>query len=275
MIGTRRYQNSGDVAAYLKEIHGTPLLSAEEERELARRVAAGDAAARDQLVRANLGLVVHIAKSFARRGLSFEDLVAEGNLGLIRASEGYDGRAGVRFGTYAANWIKQSIRSATIKQGKFVRVPFHAVTAMSKWRKAAAELAETLGREPTEAEIGDAMGLSETKRRLVCQALQAADLIVHGESDGSAASDPSDTMFDGLVDRRERSPEDRLAREEMERRILNRLDRLEAREAGVVRMRFGLDGDKPCTLREIGRKLGLTRERIRQLERKALQTLAG
>jgi RNA polymerase primary sigma factor len=275
MFATRRLRGSPTVELYLKDIHATPLLSSAGERELASRVALGDADARDHLVRANLRLVVNLAKGFVGRGVSYEDLIAEGNLGLIRASESYDGRDGVRFSSYAAHWIKQSIRFATIKQGRFIRLPLHAVTKLAKWRRAVAVLANELGREPTKAEIGEMLGLGEAKLRLVCQTLQASDLVAHGNSVGYKGLSGSDaTPYQGLADGRERSPEDRLADTELEERILDRINHLESRLATVIRLRFGLNGDKPRTLREIGDTLGLTRERVRQLENHALAELA-
>ncbi len=268
-------RDASGIASYIKEIRSTPLLSAEEERDLAARIAMGDVAARDLLVRANLRLVVNIAKGYQNRGVSYEDLIAEGNLGLIRATEGYDGRSGVRFCTYASFWIKQSIRAVTIKHGRFIRVPFYAVSLLAKWRRATIALTEQLGREPLEAEIAAELGLKPKKLKVARQALQTAGLTVHSNSSGSDdENDANSVSFEGLIDTRERIPEERLAELEQNKDLRNRIARLDPREESVLRMRFGLNGEKPRTLQEVGQFLGLTRERIRQLERSALGALA-
>ena len=248
-----------------------PRLAAQEERDLAARVAQGDPEARDLLVRANLGLVVALAPAYAGRGLPLEDLAAEGNLGLLRAAEGFDGGAGVRFGTFAAHWIKQSMRRAVINQGRTVRLPAHGVTLLAKWRRAEAALAAGAGRRPTAEEVGAALGLTARRLATALELVRARGQSARreGDEEGGAWLDElaSGEAGDGPLGRL--SEADELAH------ALRGLGRLGRREAEVVRLRFGLDGEGPLTLRAIGGRLGLTRERVRQLEKKALAELAG
>ena len=189
---------------YLDEINNTPLLSTHEERELAARIAEGDAHARDRMIRANLRLVVRLAKGFRGRGVSLDDLISEGNLGLIRAVEGFDPEKNVRFGTYASYWIKQSMRSGTINLGKPVRVPMYTVSLRAKWRRASAILADRLKRSPTPDEVGKAMGLSERKRQIVTQALLVSELTPE-------PGDAGETNLARPADRRARQPGQRPA----------------------------------------------------------------
>jgi RNA polymerase primary sigma factor len=246
---------------YLRDIDGTPPLSAGEERGLAARVAAGDAAARDHLARAHLRLVVSIARGYRGRGLPPEDLVAEGNLGLLRAVESFDGGRGVRFSTYAGYWIKQSIRRAVINQGRPLRLPAYMVTLLARWRRASAALAERLGRPPTPEEVGEALGLTGGRLAAALRATLAEAAI--GQDDG----------LDRLPDDRAEDIPDLVADAEERGRIGRGLGRLDGRAARVIRLRFGLGPEPPMTLREVGTRLGLTRERVRQLEGQALLKL--
>jgi RNA polymerase primary sigma factor len=262
---------STDLTAYLRDVEASPLLTIEEEHEWALRVASGDAEARDQMVRSNLRLVVAIARAYTGKGLSLDDLVAEGNLGLVRAVEGYNAAAGTRFSTYAAYWIKQSIRAAVMKLGKFVRLPAHAHTLMNKWRRAELSLREQLDRAPTFDEICDALSLSRRKRRVAAEALAASRLAPCRDSD--AHGDEA-----ALLDRAEQngqSAEEQLDRAEVLRRVFHRLDLLDHRQALVVRLRYGLDGETgPLSLRQVSERLGgITRERVRQIEAQALRIL--
>lgn len=250
---------------YLSEIDRTPLLTAAEERYLAGRVAAGDAEARDRMARANLRLVVNIARGFAGRGLALEDLVAEGNMGLLRAIEGFDPAMSTRFSTYAAFWIKQSVRRALSMTGRTVRLPHYVTALLAKWRRAAAELQERLGRLPEEAEVGDHLGLSRRQMRVVRQALR-------GVTTGDATGDAGEWLADMVADHGP-APDDRLAGVEELRLALASLDRLDERERAVLRLRFGLGGAEPATLQEVGNHLELTRERVRQIEQEALAKL--
>jgi RNA polymerase primary sigma factor len=256
---------------YFREIAATPLLTFAGERELALRIADGDAEARDQLVRANLRLVVCIAQRFLHRGLDLDDLVAEGNLGLIRATETFDPAVGVRFATYAALWIKQSISRHIRERGRFVRLPHYVVNLLAKWKRTSANLARQLGREPSHEEVGEALGLSPKKLRIACEAIQAEHLVRHREETSGEKEGLPPYFF--LADPRNEAAVDVLSREEEVSAVLAGVDRLEERDATILRLRYGLGSVKPLTLKVIGEQLGLTRERVRQLEQKALATV--
>jgi RNA polymerase primary sigma factor len=250
---------------YLRDIDATPLLDAGQERDLACRVEEGDPEARDHLVRANLRLVVRVARAYAGRGLPLEDLIAEGNLGLLRAAEGFEPARGLRFSTYACYWIRQSIKRALTNTANTVRLPAYVVELLAKWRRARAGLAEELGRAPAEEEVAARLGLSPKGRRVVRKALRIA---------ASAAGGPEGSGLDGLAgDERARPPETRLSGEEEVGRVLGLVERLGGREATVLRLRFGLGGEGPLTLKAVGERLGLTRERVRQIEGEALAKL--
>jgi RNA polymerase primary sigma factor len=254
---------------YLQDINDTPLLTAQEERELAEQVALGNPYAREHMVKANLRLVVNIARGYLGKGLSLEDLIEEGNLGLMRAVEGFDGMMDTRFSTYASYWIKQSIRRAVMNNGKPIRLPAYMVSLLTKWKRVTIVLSERLGRMPTPEEVGKALRLSKKKLGIVTKAIQVNNLTPHGEGLG----DDAFALDDMLTDERVRSPDDLLIEADDLERILQRLDELEDREATVIRMRFGLEPYSSMTLREVGENLGLTRERVRQLEGQALLKL--
>ncbi len=255
---------------YLQDINDTALLSAEEERELAQRVSEGDPIAREHMVKANLRLVVNIARGYLGKGLGLEDLIEEGNLGLLRAVEGFDGTMATRFSTYASYWIKQSIRRAVMNNGKPIRLPAYMVSLLSKWRRATIVLAEKLGRPPTPEEVGRALKLSKKKLNIVTKAIRANNLTPHPDG----GSEDGYYIDDVLTDERCKAPDDLLIEADDLERTLQRIDMLDDREATVIRMRFGLEPFLPMTLREVGENLGLTRERVRQLENQALLKLA-
>jgi RNA polymerase primary sigma factor len=265
----REHIQRSHLQIYLQEINATALLSAAEERELAERVAEGDPEARDHMVKANLRLVVNIARNYLGKGLCLEDLIEEGNLGLLRAVEGFDGSMDTRFSTYASFWIKQSIRRAVMNNGKPIRLPAYMVTLLSKWRRASTVLADRLGRMPTDDEVGKALHLSKQKLGIVTKAIQVHNLTPHPES-----PEPDNPILDDvLTDDRSKTAEEMLFEADDLERILDRLERLDDRVTTVVRMRFGLPPYQPMTLREVGERLGLTRERVRQLEHQAIQDL--
>ena len=266
----RELGSNSPLQIYLQEINATPLLSAAEERTLAARVAEGDPYARDHMVKANLRLVVNIARGYLNKGLSLEDLIEEGNLGLMRAVEGYDGEMETRFSTYASYWIKQSIRRSVMNNGKPIRLPAYMVSLLSKWRRATIVLTDRLGRVPTPDEIGKALRISKKKINIVAKAIQVNNLTARTEN---SDEDGGFVIDDVLTDDRVRAPEDLLGEADDLERIFTRIGQLEAREAAVIRMRFGLEPYTPMTLREIGENLGLTRERVRQLETLALSRL--
>jgi RNA polymerase primary sigma factor len=265
----RDLTSASPLQIYLHDINNTPLLSAQEERELAGRIAIGDPYAREHMVKANLRLVVNIARGYLGKGLSLEDLIEEGNLGLMRAVEGFDGMMDTRFSTYASYWIKQSIRRAVMNNGKPIRLPAYMVSLLAKWKRASAVLADRLGRAPTPDEVGKALRLSKRKVGIVAKAIQVNNLIPHAEN----SEDEGLALDDVLTDDRGKAPEELLIETDDLDRILRRLDDLDDREATVIRMRFGLEPYDAMTLREVGENLGLTRERVRQLESQALLKL--
>jgi RNA polymerase primary sigma factor len=265
----REFNAASPLQIYLQDINNTPLLTADEKRELAERVAAGDPYARDHMVKANLRLVVNIARGYLGKGLSLEDLIEEGNLGLMRAVEGFDGLMETRFSTYASYWIKQSIRRAVMNNGKPIRLPAYMVSLLSKWKRATSILTDRLGRAPTQEEVGKALRLSKKKVGIVAKAIRVNNLMPHNEGH----DDEGTVLGEVLADERSKPPEDQMIEADDLDRIFDRLDALEDREAAVIRMRFGLDPFRPMTLREVGENLGLTRERVRQLESQALQKL--
>jgi RNA polymerase primary sigma factor len=252
--------------SYLRDINETSLLSATEEQELAWRVEEGDPEARDHMVRANLRLVVNIARGCVGRGLSLEDLIAEGNLGLMRAAEGFDPSMGVRFSTYASYWIKQSIKRALVNTAKTVRLPAYMVDLLSRWKQASARLQEELGRAPTQEEVARQLGLSAKKLKVVQKAIRIYNATQQEEVAGTGS------MLSDIAGS-EPGPDARLTGVEETNQVLDLLDELDEREAAVLRLRFGLGGEEPRTLKEIGERLGLTRERVRQIECEGLRNL--
>ena len=265
----REIDRNSSLHLYLQEINVTPLLSAAEERELAARIAEGDPEARDHMVKANLRLVVNIARGYLNKGLGLEDLIEEGNLGLMRAVEGFDGGMENRFSTYASYWIKQSIRRAVMNQGKPIRLPAYMVTLLTKWKRVSTSLTESLGRTPTPEEIGRALRLSKKKVGIVAKAIRINSLTPHPDS----GDDDGNILDDVLTDDRAKTADAQLIEADDLERIYEQLERLDDRESAVLRMRFGLDDESPRTLREIGEILNLTRERVRQLEHAALARL--
>ena len=245
---------------------GDALLSAEEEKTLARAIALGDEAARQRLIRSNLRLVIKIAREYQNRGLPMDDLVGEGNLGLIRAVREFDPAFGVRFSTYAAYWIKQAIRSGLTNTAATIRLPSHMVNLLAKRRKVDRALRRELGREPSAEEVADRLELSDAQRRMVDRALRAGHLCHESTAEGRGWTGAE------VIDAAEvhgAALEAREAREEVRRR----LDLLDDRERLVVSLRFGLDGSAPLTLKDVGRRLGVTREWIRKIEIRAVAKL--
>ncbi|MFT5328238.1 MAG: RNA polymerase primary sigma factor, partial [Planctomycetaceae bacterium] len=253
---------------YLKEINETALLSADEEKMLSRQISAGDGAARDRMVRANLRLVVNIARAYTGKGLPLQDLIEEGNLGLLRAVEGFDPEMGTRFSTYASYWIKQSIKRALVNSAKTIRIPAYMVELLSKWRRATAMLSDQLGRTPTPEEVAVELEIPSKKLKIVKKAIQ-----LYNTNPQTDQPDGSWTLGEVLPDEKNKGPDVELMENDNLKHVFKMLDKMDPREATILRMRFGLDDSEPKTLKEIGEALGLTRERVRQIEGDALNRL--
>jgi RNA polymerase primary sigma factor len=271
MATTRRKSTAVQtpLETYLREINETALLSSRDEQDLAVAIGNGDVEARDRMVRANLRLVVNIARGYAGKGLGLQDLIEEGNLGLLRAVEGFDPAMGTRFSTYASYWIKQSIKRALINTAKTIRIPAYMVELLSKWRRASARLTEELGRTPTPEEVARVLGLPRKKLPIIKKAIR-----IYNSTPQTDQAEAGWSLGEMVMDENMRSPEDELLTHDSLTKVMGMIETMDTREATVLRMRFGLDDHEPKTLKEIGESLGLTRERVRQIETEALGKLA-
>ena len=259
------------VRMYLREIGDIPLLSQEEELELAQKAVKGDKKAKDKLAESNMRLVVSIAKKYSGRGLDFLDLIQEGNTGLLRAVEKFDPEKGFKFSTYATWWIRQAITRAIADQARTIRIPVHMVETINKVMRTKRRLTQELNREPSDAEVAEAMGMDAEKIEYVMRIRQ--DIASLDASVGRDGDDDESVLGDFIEDSERDSPEEATANQILKEQIAEILTTLSEREQKIIRLRFGIGGGRPHTLEEVGNEFSVTRERIRQIEAKALAKL--
>ena len=255
------------IRTYLKEIGGVSLLSAKDEVRLAKLIEKGDQNAKNALIEANLRLVVSVAKRYMGRGLNLLDLIQEGNLGLIRAVEKFDYRKGFKFSTYATWWIRQAVSRAIADQSRTIRIPVHMVDSINRVTRTQRELVQDIGRQPTAAEIGKQLDLSADK---VEELLELARETVSLEA---PMGDTEASLADFIEDEHTRQPDQLTARKIMKEDLRKTLDGLPERERKIIELRYGLNGNDPMTLEQVGQSFGVTRERIRQMEIRTLRRL--
>ena len=268
MAIVREREGDNGIKIYLREIGQYPLISVKDEIALAAKIKRGDKNARATMIKANLRLVVKIAHDYSNLGLPLLDLISEGNIGLMKAVERFDPKKGGKLSTYGAWWIKQSIKRALANQAKTIRLPVHLVDKISKMKRTAMKMSERLGREPSDQELADVLGMQRAK------VSQLREISVRPASLDATIGDEDDTQFSEIVgDENAASPFEQLRDKTMRDDIRDLLEELEPREAEILTARFGLDGSKPLTLEEVGKLKKVTRERIRQLQNIALNKL--
>jgi len=268
MVIDHNRESENGIKIYLREIGQIPLLTPKDEIRLAARIKKGDKQARAQMIKANLRLVVKIAHDYSNFGLPLLDLISEGNIGLMKAVERFDPKKGGKLSTYAAWWIKQSIKRALANQAKTIRLPVHLVDKISKMKRAGHKLSEKLGREPTDQELADLLGLTRQK------VAQLRTISIRPASLDAPIGDDDATEFSEIVgDEAALTPFELLRDKTLRQEVTDILEELEPREAEILTMRFGLDGGKPKTLEDVGRKFKVTRERVRQIQNIALTKL--
>ena len=259
------YDSDSSMKLYLREISKTPLLTIDEEKALAERIKMGDAEARSHMISANLRLVVKIAHDYSGYGMSLSDLISEGNIGLMNAVERFDPEKGGKLSTYGAWWIKQSIKRALANQSKTIRLPIHMVDKIARMRRISSILAEALGREPTDEEIAEELGLPRQKIAMLKQASQRPTSLDAPVNEGEA------TEYGEMIsDESASDPLEMLSDKNLQAEIEPLLSILNERERRIIDERFGLTGLKPMLLEDVGREFGVSRERIRQLQNSAL-----
>jgi RNA polymerase primary sigma factor len=255
------------VRQYLRDIGKVPLLTAQQEIELAQRAEKNDDAAKHRLISANLRLVVSIAKKYVGRGMSLLDLIEEGNIGLMRAVEKYDWRRGYKFSTYATWWIRQAITRAIADQARTIRIPVHMVETINRFNRTQRRLMQELGREPTPEEVAEVLGIDPSKAREIVKVSQEPTSLA------TPVGDEDDSQLGDFIADEGLKPDEQATRELLKDQLEEVLDTLSPREKRVLQLRFGLEDGKQRTLEEVGREFGVTRERIRQIEAKAVRKL--
>jgi len=262
------YDGDTAIKLYLREIGKVPLLTVQEEIDLAARIKKGDKKAREHMIKANLRLVVKIARDYEGIGLPLLDLISEGNIGLMKAVERFDPAKGGKLSTYGSWWIKQSIKRALANQSKTIRLPVHLVDKISKMRRVAMRLQEELGREPTDEELGGELGLTAARvSQMRLAAIRPASL------DAPIGDDDSNNFSEIVQDENATSPYENLEEKTVTKMLREMVHTLDPREETILRFRFGLDGGSEKTLEEVGQKFGVTRERVRQIQNIALKKL--
>ncbi len=263
------YDGESAIKLYLREISQVPLLTPQQEIELAAKIHRGDKAARELMIKANLRLVVKIAHDYDWLGMPLLDLINEGNIGLMKAVERFDPKKGGKLSTYGAWWIKQSIKRALANQGKTIRLPVHLVDKISKMRRVAMQLQEEFGREPTDEELGEAMGMTASRvAQLRTAAIRPASL------DAPVGNEDDSNVFGDIIeDEHAETPYEQLKEKTVTTMLREMVKTLPPREAAILTFRFGLDGGSERTLEEVGQKFHVTRERIRQIQNLALHKL--
>ncbi|MCG3149393.1 MAG: RNA polymerase sigma factor SigA [Verrucomicrobiae bacterium] len=268
MVIERNRDSENGIKIYLREIGQIPLLTVKEEIELAAKIKRGDKAARAKMIKANLRLVVKIAHDYSNLGLPLLDLISEGNIGLMKAVERFDPAKGGKLSTYGAWWIKQSIKRALANQAKTIRLPVHLVDKISKMKRVAMRMSEQLGRDPTDQELADKLGMQRAK------VAQLREISVRPASLDAPIGDDDSTEFSEIVgDDNAANPFELLRDRNMREDVRALLEELDPREAEILTARFGLDGNKERTLEEVGKKFKVTRERVRQIQNIALHKM--
>ncbi|HYN82698.1 MAG TPA: RNA polymerase sigma factor RpoD/SigA [Gemmatimonadaceae bacterium] len=267
-VNRKTTYDEGSLDQYLRDISVYPLITREEEVTLAQKIRLNDQEALDKLVRSNLRFVVSVAKKYQNQGVSLSDLINEGNLGLIRAAHKFDETKGIKFISYAVWWIRQSILQALAEQSRIVRVPLNRAGALHRIGKRASTLLQELGRQPTHLEIAEGLDITEeevAKTMLISQ--------VHLSLDAPMTPGEDNRLLDYLPDNTNRTPDEQTFEKALSEAIEESLSNLKERESKILRLYFGLDGEDPMTLEDIGTLLGITRERVRQIKEKALLKL--